>query len=619
MEKQYQIFISYRRDGGESTAKILCDKLESMGYQVFFDVESLRSGDFNTALYSVIDESEDFLLVLSPNALDRCRDEKDWVRLEIEHALAVGKNIIPVMLRGFSFPDELPESVNAVRFKNGVEANYQFFDAFMEKLRSFLLSKPEQEPVKKAGKRLPVLICLVAAILIGVIVLILKNGREDLYPKTAAEKNLTNDLLYYVELNIQQLEQAAKYLDNSYQACDKYLSHADTMDRDALLAELSGNRRLLYQLNADIESSRMTEQLHDSLMDSPFSVADATAMHDYLTEFTDSCISDIYYMEYLTDPDTYMDPDVKEDVLGNYREILEEELKAMAYDTNLLLLPVTNEEALESFQQDFLPQLYYIPLQASGWSTNEDALKSDEEKSLNAISTVMDRIAVQVGEDNMELMESKYELIKQLMAEGYTEEEARKAVESLSGGTRLLTEKEAQVEELLQEKEKLLEEARVKFAPAEGDDGDLLWGKMLRFLHLGLYDEAVACVDAYREAVRDTDEYAQKYCAATVRFIRSIGRTGIDYGLIVVGYEPDMPENEQYEIGDIIIALGNAPCHNYEEYSSLRSAVGEGEDYFVTVLRAKEEGDGELEQITLLIPADSSRVLLREMTEREYE
>ena len=95
MKKGYDIFISYRRDGGESTAKILRDKLTELGYSVFFDVESLRSGDFNTKLYSVIEECSDFLLVLSPGALDRCRNEDDWVRLEIEHALEEGKNVVP--------------------------------------------------------------------------------------------------------------------------------------------------------------------------------------------------------------------------------------------------------------------------------------------------------------------------------------------------------------------------------------------------------------------------------------------------------------------------------------------------------------------------------------------
>ena len=112
----YDVFISYRRSGGEYTAKILRDRLEDMGYRVFFDVESLRSGYFNTKLYSVIDECRDFLLILSPGALDRCANPDDWVRLEVERALAQEKNIIPIMLRGFDFPQQLPESLEHLRF-----------------------------------------------------------------------------------------------------------------------------------------------------------------------------------------------------------------------------------------------------------------------------------------------------------------------------------------------------------------------------------------------------------------------------------------------------------------------------------------------------------------------
>ena len=49
-EGKYDIFISYRRDGGQETARILRDSLAERGYRVFFDVESLRSGAFNTKL-----------------------------------------------------------------------------------------------------------------------------------------------------------------------------------------------------------------------------------------------------------------------------------------------------------------------------------------------------------------------------------------------------------------------------------------------------------------------------------------------------------------------------------------------------------------------------------------
>lgn len=629
MTQKYNVFISYRRDGGESTAKILRDKLESLGYQVFFDVESLRSGDFNTALYSVIDECEDFLLILSPGALDRCRHEDDWVRLEIEHALAKNKNIIPIMLRGFSFPKELPDSIDKLRYKNGIESNYQFFDAFIEKLQSFLKSKPgvahqlKRNPIYK--KILPVIIILLSIILAGTTAAVLKTSQNtsssraesESYPQTDAEKNLTKSLLYYVQLNMQQLEQAAEYLDNSYQACQQYFMHINTADRASLLAELQENRRLLYQMDTDL--SLMSDELSAALMDSPFSAADASAMHDYLLQFREGCINDSYYMEYLTGDEAYIDLEVKEDILNNYREILSEELKSMSYATNLLLLPIKNEEAIKDFKYSFLPQLYYIPLQASDWSEDEAALTSAEDKSWNAISKIMDRITIQIGEDNMELMRTKAELIEKLVSEGATEEEARQLVERISGNSSLLTEKQAELAILKQELEAKKEEAKKKFAPTQEDDADTLWGKMLRFMNLGLYDEAVSCIDAYREKVRADDEYAESYCAAATLLLKNISRTGIDYGLIVVGYEPDKPKNEQYEIGDVIISIGGVPCHNFQEYSSIKDNIPQNEAYTVVVLRPSKTESGILEQTELLIPADASRVQIREMTEKTYE
>ena len=215
MKKQpkYDIFISYRRDGGESTAKILRDKLSELGYQVFFDVESLRSGDFNTRLYTVIEECQDFLLVLSPGALDRCRNEDDWVRLEIEHALETGKNVIPVMLRGFSFPQVLPESIDALRYKNGVESNYQFFDAFIEKLRLFLKSKPaigRRIGRRPLGKNLLLAFALMAVLGAGAAVGLGRLTEDRAYPSNKKEENLTGSLIYYVQSNLLRMEQTAE-------------------------------------------------------------------------------------------------------------------------------------------------------------------------------------------------------------------------------------------------------------------------------------------------------------------------------------------------------------------------------------------------------------------------
>lgn len=143
----YQIFISYRRDGGESLAALLYERFRQRGYRVFYDVESLRSGEFNKKLLSVIEECEDVLLVLPPGGLDRCiGNPDDWVRQEIEFALKLEKNVIPLMMRNFVFPDNLPEGMKELPNLNGISANMEFFDAVIDRIsEKRLISRPADD------------------------------------------------------------------------------------------------------------------------------------------------------------------------------------------------------------------------------------------------------------------------------------------------------------------------------------------------------------------------------------------------------------------------------------------------------------------------------------------
>ncbi len=619
MKDNYDIFLSYRRDGGEATAKILRDKLTEAGYRVFLDVESLRSGDFNTELYRVIDGCRDFLIVLSPGALDRCDNEEDFVRLELEYALGKNKNIIPVILRGFTFPETLPDSIAPLRYKNGVESNYQFFDAFMEKLTSFLTSNQKKKGRRLTARRkwLFVLAFLVVAAIGGLAVSMVYRGRSSSYPRTEEEKNVTETFLYYIELNLQQIEQAADYLNDAYYACNQYLDHGDSTSRDSLLTSLQSARRSLYQM--DLSASQMSDSLNASLADSPFSLADAVAAHDYLVTFRDSCLDDIYYLEYMTDPDNYVEKQEIENILDCYQEILEQEMESVACATNQMLLPVTEESALKAFKYEFLPTLYFIPLSASGWEHEEEVLKSEEEKCWNFIERSMDKINLQIGNTHAQLMESRAELIRQMVEEGTPEEEARALVETTLDKADNLTLAKVELQDAKRELEEKKNEARVKFAPDPADEPGILWGKMRRFLTLGLYDEAVKCLDYYREAVAGSDEYAQEYCSAMVRFIDNIPETGINYGLVVAGYEQGVPRNEQYRIGDIIISVNGTPCHDYSEYSDLRDQISEDENYNVVVLRADTDGSGSLKRVELEIPASASRVMILETIETTGE
>jgi len=114
------------------------------------DIDTLRAGDFDTTLLRRIDQCTDFILILDREAFDR---NKDWMRIELAYALDKGKNIIPVMLSGFTeFPDNLPADIAAVERKNGPKYDQYYFDAFYAKLLRFLDSRPVERAAAPFGE-----------------------------------------------------------------------------------------------------------------------------------------------------------------------------------------------------------------------------------------------------------------------------------------------------------------------------------------------------------------------------------------------------------------------------------------------------------------------------------
>lgn len=137
----YQIFVSYRRDTGGFLAGRIVDRLRMKGYRVFFDIESMSSGVFNEQIFKAIDECEDFILVLQQGSLDRCVNDDDWVRKEIEYAFKQNKNIIPIWTSDFAFPENVPDSISGLRQIEGVALSTDYFDAFVERVDNFINCK----------------------------------------------------------------------------------------------------------------------------------------------------------------------------------------------------------------------------------------------------------------------------------------------------------------------------------------------------------------------------------------------------------------------------------------------------------------------------------------------
>lgn len=130
MNNKYDIFISYRREGGEQYARTIQQSLEKQ-YRVFLDFDELKDGVFDKRIMNAIREAPVFLLILSHGALDRCTDEDDWVRKEILYAGECARHIVPIVIIDDVFegiPENLPQDL-----KNLISA-HQFSELQMKTL-----------------------------------------------------------------------------------------------------------------------------------------------------------------------------------------------------------------------------------------------------------------------------------------------------------------------------------------------------------------------------------------------------------------------------------------------------------------------------------------------------
>ncbi|MFN7920160.1 MAG: toll/interleukin-1 receptor domain-containing protein [Bryobacteraceae bacterium] len=150
----FDLFISYRRENGAAEARLLRERLMQDGWRVFLDVADLKKGYFDEALLEYIASAPNFLVVLSPRSLDRCVSEQDWLRREIEHAIATGRNIIPVMLPGFAWPAELPEQMQSLPRHQGLDYSHVYFDAMIQRIdESMRLERDDAERRRRERER----------------------------------------------------------------------------------------------------------------------------------------------------------------------------------------------------------------------------------------------------------------------------------------------------------------------------------------------------------------------------------------------------------------------------------------------------------------------------------
>jgi WD40 repeat protein len=159
-----RIFISYRREETAYPAGWLYDRLvDHFGQgQVFKDVDSIQLGDdFAEVITAAVARCDVLLALIGDRWLTitgedgqrRLEDPGDFVRLEIEAALARGIRVIPVLVDGARMPraGDLPASLAKLVRRQALELSPSRFDSDTGRLLRVLDSNIAEASARPAG------------------------------------------------------------------------------------------------------------------------------------------------------------------------------------------------------------------------------------------------------------------------------------------------------------------------------------------------------------------------------------------------------------------------------------------------------------------------------------
>src|SRR5688500_2478209 len=138
------VFISYRRTN-LPWALFVYQNLTIHGYDVFFDYQSIDSGNFESVILDNIRARAHFIVILTASALENCNKPGDWLRREIETAIDESRNIVPLLVENFDFgsplvKEALTGKLSTLSTYNGLTVPNAYALEAMDRLRERYLN-----------------------------------------------------------------------------------------------------------------------------------------------------------------------------------------------------------------------------------------------------------------------------------------------------------------------------------------------------------------------------------------------------------------------------------------------------------------------------------------------
>jgi len=630
MKEHFDIFISYRREGGLELADSIYQRLINAGYSAFLDLEQLNSGKFNTKLIGVIEQCQDFILVLPPDALDRCADEDDWVRQEVECALKHKKNIIPIMLRGFEWPsvDALPESLRDLPNYNGISASdHNVFVENVERLkRNFLKSKPgiTWRRYRKIAWPLIAVVVIVFGVVAG---LYFANHKK--------YEQLSNEIAMSMMTEIVKLN-------NNILAAEGVLENWKEFVKDYDEEELAylqkGIQEAVDHADRNLQAFKpleFSEEELSVLRKNGVEMEELEAFSLYAETMYDDV--DAFLENFILFSNTPVNDYIAELPEYSYQSLVLS-LKGLYYGTLAIYktLPVTIYDKLYQVTPQ-LALLSDIPL-----SLTKEDYDAHQQGVMMELERVVGKMRANTNDlkSEVELMEQKQKKMEEDLQKMYVE----KRLQDVDEKRAALVKRKAEVAEADRQLADLYLDALKKFELQPTDDQWEMWGKIVRIAKLAQiskkseedgmrqHEELVAVAkekgistdhlvapmysitakDKYQNVDKwlirykelNPSEDVAVYAEAARAYYKAVASSQLDpeVGIILVATK-DNERHPVYQIGDIVIERAGTPINTADQYFAMSDDPKVRENNEVKVLRLT---NGRLFEKTLVIPADCS-------------
>lgn len=550
---QYDIFISYRRSDGFATARLIYDRLEKVGYRVSFDMETLRSGNFNTQLYERIEKCRDVLVIVSKDALQfRENPEHDWLRLEVAHALKHNKNIIPIFLRDVVVPqkEDMPEDIAELVMKNGVTASEEHFDSTIGKIKRLLHSRR-----KIKNKLLIAVLCMVLLALLGGGYYIYENP---IYPLTSIEKQEFSLISAYLFQQMENVNLAEHHYDKLLNAAQNSVltGEMDNFKDERACFEnyLKGMNKVKFQDDfvamaqrskvIDAGDLKLFPQVYDDYI-------------KFVAEKPDMITRTI-------DPRNLTNKSDKLRLIQINREfghILAESLEIHF----IALLYKVRSSNVNDFKKLIAPQLTNLSRLSAPWPTVESDIVNLFNQGNERLKVLLQEESTILGNVSQAKNEEERRLREQWKKQGLTDTQIDKLLQKMNDISR----KEFEMQAIQARLKEYQRKDREKFAPKAEDSDGILWSKMLALKKSSLPEDALQVLNIIKTNSDNT--ISEKVCQVAEAVLKAPQDLPFVNGQIVCFFESPATSHAIFQPGDVITKVNNNDCLAYKDF---RSAPG---------------------------------------------